>query len=126
MDTVRSEYEARSRTTDPHRHTMSRDRTDITLIARLLEAGPPQGKEATVADLVYWMMRYYSSHLGYMWHFKRSPIRNIAIGRQDAVGEVAWLKVLGINRSETDEDTRILIIDDKERHRWRPLHLALH
>ena len=120
---LRKEYEKLTRTHDPYLETLSQDLEDIHLYGRLLAGGPPEGKNIRMHDFVYWLMRYYTSHIAYMRHFGRSPFRNVAVGRDDAEGEVEWLRSVGVERTEEDEEARELIKDDVQNGRWRPLEL---
>jgi uncharacterized protein (DUF924 family) len=121
----RCEYEALSGTADPHRKTKTSDMRDIYLMADLLERGPPQGPSVVMSNFVYWIMRYFTSHVAYVTAFQRSPFRNVAVGRDDAAGEAAWLQKYGIVWTKADEIVRGHIRTDRQKGRWTPLDLDL-
>ena len=123
IDQLRKEYESLTKTRDPYRQSFAQDSEDIYLYLRMLEEGPPLGKGVHMHDLVYWLMRYYKSHIAFLRHFGRSPFRNVAVGRDDAEGEVEWLRMHGVEWTEEDEMVREMIKEDVEKGRWRPLEL---
>ena len=120
---LRVQYERRTGTQDPHRATKQDDVRDEFLMAALLKAGPPRDENVGIEDFVYWIMRYYTSHIAYVTRFGRSPIRNIGVGRADGVGEVEWLRKMGITRNAEDERIREHIKGDIQRDKWTPLAL---
>lgn len=120
---LRKEYERLTRTRDPFRQTFSKDIQDIDLHGRMLEEGPPQWKGVHMFDVVYWMMRFYTSNIAFLRHFKRSPFRNVALGREDTEEEIEWLKTLGVDRTHEDEETRAMVREDIANGQWRPLQL---
>lgn len=120
---LRKEYESLTRTTDPYRESLDRDSEDIDLYAQMIKEGPPQGKGVHMHDLIYWSLRYYTSHIAFLRHFGRSPFRNVAVGRDDAEGEAEWLRRCGVERSEGDEKVREMIKEDRKNGRWRSLEL---
>ena len=123
VEGLRKEFERLTHTQDLYRQSFAQDIKDINLYGRMLEEGPPQGKVVHMYDVVYWMMRYYTSHVAYLRHFGRSPFRNIAVGRKDTEEEVQWLQELGLDRTKEDEEARDMIREDIENRRWRPLQL---
>lgn len=123
VEALRKEYERLTHTHDPFRESLQQDIEDANLYGRMLEEGPPQGKIIHMYDVVYWMMRYYMSHIAYCRHFGRSPFRNIAAGRQDTDEELQWLEGLGVNRTKEDDDARDIIRRDIDNGRWTPLQL---
>ena len=120
---LREQYEALSHVPDPYRQSHSKDLEDIYLYGRLMESGPPQARGVHMHDFVYWVMRLYTSQYAFVRHFGRSPLRNVAVGRDDAEGEAEWLKATGVQRTEEDEIIRKTIKEDVENGRWRPLSL---
>ena len=123
-ENLRREYELVSGTVDPYRGSYEHDLNDLYLICRLLAKGPPQGDGVSSTDFIYWMMRYYTSHMGYANRFGRNPGRNIATGRSDAPGEVEWLEAFGTKRTQEDEITRNIIRSDIEKGTWTKLDLT--
>jgi hypothetical protein len=69
------------------------------------------------------LMRYSSAPMAVTRKFGRSPIRNVAIGRDDAEGEVDFLNKIGVGRTEGDEIVRQKIKEDIAAGRWEPLEL---
>lgn len=122
-EAMRKEYEHLTRTHDPYRQTLAQDLQDIDLYGRLLSEGPPEDRSVHISDVVYWMMRFYTSHIAFLRHFGRSPFRNVAVGRMDTDEELQWLKQLGISRTNEDADVREMIRQDIDNGRWRPLEL---
>lgn len=120
---LREEYERLTRTRDPYRQSFSQDIEDIDLYGRMLDEGPPQDKNVRMPDVIYWMLRFYISNVAFLRHFGRSPFQNIALGRNDTVEELQWLKALGVDRTEEDEKVREMIKDDIKEGQWRPLQL---
>ena len=122
-EAYRSEYESLTDTNDPHRETKKNDLDNIYLMAELLDCGPPRGKGVTMSDFVYWIMRYFTSHVAYISKFSRSPFRNVAVGRNDGDGEVAWLRTYGVIWTKNDEDVRQRVRLDQDANKWTPLNL---
>lgn len=120
---LRTESERRTKALDPYRASFLEDLKDVGLIDRLLTQGPPQGSHVRVFDFVYWLMRYYTSHVSYVVHFGRSPFRNIAVGRDDASEETQWLRLNGVFWREEDENVRRKIKADIQAHAWTPMQL---
>lgn len=123
IEGLRKEYERLTRTRDPFRQSFSQDIQDVELFGRMLEEGPPQWKGVHMSDVVYWMMRFYTSNIAFLRHFGRSPFRNVAVGREDTEEEIQWLKTLGVHRTKDDEETRAMIKEDIANGKWRPLEL---
>lgn len=123
VEGLRKEYERLTHTQDPYRQSFEQDIQDVNLYGRILEEGPPQGKVVHMYDVVYLMMRSFTSHVAYLRHFGRSPFMNVAVGRKDTDEEFQWLKGLGVNRTKEDEEARDKIREDIDNGRWRPLQL---
>lgn len=123
VEELRKEYEHLTHSQDPYRDTFSQDVQDVNLLGCMIEEGPPQGKIVHMYDVIYWLMRWYTSHVAYQRHFGRSPFQNVAAGRNDTEEEIQWLKNLGVNRTKEDEDARNQIKQDIDNGRWRPLQL---
>ncbi|KAE8454676.1 hypothetical protein EG329_000299 [Mollisiaceae sp. DMI_Dod_QoI] len=118
-ESVRSFYEQVTFTKDPYREDFSKDMRDIYLFANILKQGPPQGRVG-IEQFVYWIMRYFTSHVAYVDRFERSPFRNCAVGRDDREDEKEWLVYCGV---ESDEVVRETIRIDVESGRWTPLEV---
>jgi hypothetical protein len=89
----------------------------------MFEEGPPQRRGVHMSDVVYWMMRFYTSNIAFLRHFGRSPFRNVAVGREDSEEEIQWLKTLGVHRTQEDEEARAMVREDIANGQWRPLQL---
>ncbi|KUJ09493.1 uncharacterized protein LY89DRAFT_288940 [Mollisia scopiformis] len=118
-ENVRSFYEEATRTKDPYRGSFSKDLKDIYLFANILNQGPPQGT-VSIEQFVYWIMRYFTSHVVYVDWFARSPFRNCAVGRDDKEGEKEWLRYCGV---KNDEMVREKVKEDMGRGVWTPLEI---
>jgi hypothetical protein len=123
LERMRTQYERLTHTKDPHRATYERDTNDVDVLAKMIQDGPPMGEGVHMPDLVYWLMRYSSAPMAVTRKFGRSPIRNVAIGRDDAEGEVDFLNKIGVGRTEGDEMVRQKIKADIAAGRWEPLEL---
>jgi uncharacterized protein (DUF924 family) len=120
---IRYSFEHETGTTDPYRKVFKGDKKDIHLFARWLGAGPPTTQGTGMDEFVFWILRYFTAHVAFVRRFRRSPFRNVSVGREEEEGEQDWLAENGIVNGEEEELVRRKVKIDKEEGIWRALEM---